>query len=171
MSAECGCSEEYGLCEDHSVVLARRGGAALRTADELLAVFIGDVEAIVGRPITDHDASAVAAEYWTATDNAGGWLDHERFPDLAEALHDAATYGAEGALPSDVYVWWDDGYVISRITGGPLADEPVVKCGMCWRADVVYRETGGVDDNGEAWTAPCDPTTGEPHYCAGMSDR
>ena len=124
-AAECGCSEDYGPCEDHSEVLAQRDGASTRTADELLAVFISDAEDITGRPITGHDASAVAAEYWDATDNAGGWVDHDRFPDLAEALHDAAIYGAEFALPEGVCVWWEDGYVISRITGGPLhpADE------------------------------------------------
>ena len=123
MSAECECSEEYGPCENHGEVLAQREGASVRTADELLAVFIGDVEGVIGRPITEHDASAVAAEYWTATDNAGGWVDAERFPDLIDALHDAATYGAEGALPEGVFVWWEDGYVISRITGGPLHAE------------------------------------------------
>jgi len=122
-ATECECSEEYGPCEDHSEVLAQREGASLRTADELLAVFIGDVEDIIGRPVTEHDASAVAAEYWEATDNVGGWVDCDRFPDLAEALHDAATYGAEGALPADVWVWWEDGYVVSRITGGPLLEE------------------------------------------------
>lgn len=123
MSAECECSEEYGPCENHGEELAQREGASVRTADELLAVFIGDVEGVIGRPIAEHDASAVAAEYWTATDNAGGWIDHDRFPDLAEALHDAATYGAEAALPAGAHVWWEDGYVISRITGGPLHAE------------------------------------------------
>ena len=27
------------------------------------------------------------------------------------------------SLPAGVYVWWEDGYVISRITGGPLHPE------------------------------------------------
>ena len=123
-ATECECSEEYGPCEDHSEVLAQRDGASTRTGDELLAVFIGDAEGIIGRPITEWDASAVAAEYWEATDNAGGWVDHDRFPDLAEALHDAAIYGAESALyESGASVSWEDGYVISRITGGPLLEE------------------------------------------------
>lgn len=83
---ECECSEEYGPCEDHSEVLAQREGASTRTADELLAVFIGDAEDIIGRPITEHDASAVAAEYWDATDNAGGWIDHDRFPEEGDPM-------------------------------------------------------------------------------------
>jgi len=134
-ATDCECSEDYGPCEDHSEVLAKRSGASTYTSDELLAVFIGDVADILGRRITEHDASAVADAYWRATDNAGGWIDHDHAPVvigadveatsmdvLGEALHDAATYGAEGAL-SDVgaAVWWDDGYVISRVIGGPLS--------------------------------------------------
>jgi len=134
-ATDCECSEDYGPCSDHSEVLAQREGASTRTADELLAVFIGDVSDILGRRITERDASDVADAYWTVTDNAGGWIDHDHSPVvigtdveatsmdvLGEALRDAATYGAEGAL-SDVgaVVWWDDGYVISRTIGGPLS--------------------------------------------------
>lgn len=155
----CECSEEYGPCEAHSEVLAQRDGASTRTADELLAVFIGDAEGIIGRPITEHDASAVADAYWRAADNDGGWVPLDGPPigiggtligtgaygpairvctdligmeDLAEALHDAATYGAEGALPADVWVRWEDGYVISRITGGPLHPD-WAECVWCGR--------------------------------------
>jgi hypothetical protein len=161
-ATECECSEDCGPCEAHSEVLAQRAGACTRTADELLAVFIGDAEDIIGRPITEHDASAVADAYWRATGNAGGWVEHDgpdigiggkvigtgaygpairvcsdviAAADLAEVLRDAAIYGAEGALPADVWVWWEDGYVISQITGGPLADDwdECVWCGRVAR--------------------------------------
>lgn len=110
-----------------------------------------ECEDIIGRPITEHDASAVADAYWRATGNAGGWVEHDgpdigiggkvigtgaygpairvcsdviTATDLAEALHDAAIYGAESALyESGASVSWEDGYVISRITGGPLLEE------------------------------------------------
>lgn len=123
----CECSENYGPCEDHSDVLAQREGAAVRTADELMAVFVGDVAAILADAGIDPDAGMLAAirdadAYWEACPN-GGWAPIED-PDtysLADALGDAVQH-AEQSLPAGVYVWWDDGYVISRITGGPLAD-------------------------------------------------
>lgn len=128
MTSTCECSEDYGPCESHSDVLAQRAGASSRSADELLAVFIGDVEAILAAEGVDvsedagmRGAISAATEYWERYPS-GGWVDVDDEPDLAERLHDGATYGAEGALPAGVYVWWEDGYVISRITGGPLVD-------------------------------------------------
>ncbi len=128
MSAtECECSEEYGPCEDHSEVLAQREGASTRTADELLAVFIGDAidimegeeDLIAGALIGTW--SAVADAYWKACPN-GGWApiaEGDAYT-LSEELADTANV-VESYLPALVY--WEDGYVISRITGGPLLEE------------------------------------------------
>ena len=124
----CECSEGDGPCGGHSDVLAQREGAAVRTADELCAVFVGDVAAYLADAGIDPDAGMLAAmadadAYWTVCPS-GGWAPVED-PDaysLSEALADAVRF-AEQALPSGVCVWWEDGYVISRITGGPLLDE------------------------------------------------
>lgn len=126
---ECECSEDYGPCEDHSEVLAQREGAAVRTSDELLAVFVGDVMAILasetGRAedlLPGGSARETAADYWRECPN-GGWApyDNRETYSLSKALADARDV-AESLLPADVYAWWDDGYVIARLTGGPLAD-------------------------------------------------
>lgn len=129
----CDCSDEYGPCEDHSELFVMREGAAVRTADELLAVFVADATDLLASDLCDDedraaarraldDANAAAAAYWEATDNAGGWAPYD--PDepssLAEWLSDAA-YQLEGCLPFSVY--WDDGYRIIRTIGGPLTDE------------------------------------------------
>ena len=137
----CYCTDE-GPCESHLEVLCSREGASLHTADELRAIFIGDAidmmdpdNAATAGYVTDEDRALFASvvdpiretadEYWTATDNRGGWCDDA---DLTQALYDDA-FLLETYLP--FYVWWEDGYVVGRIIGGPLADEPtadVVKC-------------------------------------------
>lgn len=161
-------------------MLAQREGAAVRTADELAAVYIDDVLALLA-DIGDVDAVAAlsaadadAARYWDACP-MGGWapIDYS----LGEALQDSVAV-CESYAPG--WTYWEDGYRIVKVTGGPLIDDgccdacngreacegehcgsvETVRCGMCWRADVVY-----VDGR------PTDPSTGEPHYCAGMSDR
>jgi hypothetical protein len=116
----CECSEDFGPCEQHSEVLAQREGAAVRTADELAAIFIGDVEAL--RPtvrVYEADfetARDVAAEYWEQNPN-GGWAE----PELSEALSDSIYAGEWMLAELGLSVYWDDGFVIYRITGGPLA--------------------------------------------------
>lgn len=184
-SSGCECSEDYGPCEAHCIVLAQREGASVRTADELAAVYIGDVLSLIAEAL-DNEASAAlsmaradAERYWAVCPN-GGWvpIDDEDYS-LADALRDSVMV-CETYAPG--WTFWDDGFRIVRVTGGPLIDDgccdacngreacecehcggsvvETVRCGMCWRVDVVY-----VDG------LPTDPSTGEPHYCAGMSDR
>lgn len=137
MTTACDCSEDYGPCEAHAEVLAQREGASLRTADELCAVFIGDVDALLAEAGVTPDAGMVAAvgdaeAYWNACPS-GGWAPiggADDYP-LADALRDALTF-AEQSLPEGVYVWWDDGYVISRVTGGPLHPD-WAECVWCGR--------------------------------------
>ena len=107
-------------------VLAQREGASTRTADELMAVFIGDVESL--RPeIRPYDAAMtdavdLADDYWDACPD-GGWapMPEDDSYGMGEALADAVS-AAESALADlELSVWWDDGYRITRVTGGPLA--------------------------------------------------
>jgi hypothetical protein len=135
---ECECSEDYGPCEDHCEVMAQRAGASTYTADELAAVFLGDVAALFeyyGRPVPTGDHYETAAIYWEATYHDGGWAPDSgavalspvvfaRWSDgdLSQWLSDAIT-GAESDLADlGLSVFWDDGYVISRLIGGPLAE-------------------------------------------------
>lgn len=120
---ECYCTDE-GPCESHLEVLCSREGASLHTADELCAIFIGDVEDLRHdvRPwgAAMADAVALAGDYWEAHPS-GGWCED---PDMSQALSEAVG-AAESVLASEVgaFVWWDDGYVVGRITGGPLLEE------------------------------------------------
>lgn len=130
---ECECSEEYGPCEDHGIVIVQRDGAAVRCADELAAVMVEDLSEIIrdhwdGRTIPSDTARAlaeaetIAADYWEATDHRGGWwVDGEVNDALAsEALYE---YGVALAshLPGSLTLWEEDGYRVIEITGGPLA--------------------------------------------------
>lgn len=109
------CSDEYGPCEEHGEELAQRAGASSRTADELLAVFVADVRGIreaAGLPVAELDADEarlLAIEGWADTPE-----DSEQLAELAEH--------AEQSLPSGVHTYWEDGYRIVRVIGGPLAD-------------------------------------------------
>lgn len=131
---ECDCSEEYGPCEDHSEVLAQREGASARTADELAFVFLDDVLAIV-QSSDDVTKMQVRADdyrrlrndvaYWSEdehwTDNHGvRWLDVDRDVNAPDRLMDALYHAASVLSDIDLMSWWEDGYMIARITGGPL---------------------------------------------------
>ena len=113
MRSECGCSEDYGPCEQHGTVLAQRDGAAVRTADELARVFIDDATDI-GAELSSYGADVVAAadaEFATGE----RWLT----ADAGEALLDLV-HQVEATL--DAWVIWEDGYCIVR----PSADCPLL---------------------------------------------
>lgn len=119
------CSEDCGPCPAHVEILAQRDGASSRTADELAAVFVGDVEAL--RPdVRPYDAAMadavdLAADYWGACPS-GGWAPlpaDDTYP-MGEALSDAIYAGEAALVDLGLEVWWDDGYIIGRVTGGPL---------------------------------------------------
>jgi hypothetical protein len=114
MSA-CDCTDEYGPCEDHGQTLAQREGASLRTAHELCALFVSEVDDIRAAeglpPVADQTDRA-------RLEAVEGWLDE---PDAIEWLEDI-TREADSSLPAGVVSYWDDGYVIVRLMGGPLTD-------------------------------------------------
>lgn len=116
--AQCDCSEEYGPCEAHGVTLAQREGASLRTGDELGLVYIGDALSIDPSALSAYgqetykEAAAALAE--------SSWIDDA---DLAEALTDL-THQVEAYISdTDLQTFWEDGYRIVRITGGPLLED------------------------------------------------
>lgn len=122
----CECSEEYGPCEDHCEVIAQRGGASSRTADELVYVFLGDVFAIAESEEfpTDVTKLADAIAYW---DDEALWDDTMGCrwvrDDVDAEIHDEIAVGESVLADMGLTVYWEDGYVISRVTGGPLVDE------------------------------------------------
>lgn len=112
----CGeCSEDYGPCESHCEVLAQRDGAHSRTADELALCFISDARAL-GACMSRTGELDLESLVWE-----GSWL--------AEG-HSDVLYELSNQIEQDLYsvdggpfsIVWDDGYIISRITGGPLLD-------------------------------------------------
>lgn len=128
-SGECTCTDEYGPCEFHGDTIVVREGASSRTADDLRHTFLTDVVSVIGEWPSD--------EYREATTRIGNALaDNERhgvrwLPDdspddnypLSDELGDLTTT-AEGHLASAGYsVFWEDGYRIVRVTGGPLTDD------------------------------------------------
>lgn len=132
----CECSEEYGPCEDHAEVLAQREGASTRTADDLVYVFLTDVLAIAEDPDIwqgydadmshQRDKLAAMVEFWGDDalweDNMGvRWLDVNRDETLPEPLQDHVQLAEHMLADLGLSVWWEDGYVISRVTGGPLS--------------------------------------------------
>jgi hypothetical protein len=121
---ECECSEEYGPCELHGEVLAQRDGRD--GADHLALQCIADVMAhdngserivialLAGEPWQPNDTLSVVgwATYQEANDNltSGGWCED---PDLSQAVSDLV-WMVE--CNTDLYVTWDDGYTIVRVS-------------------------------------------------------
>ena len=117
----CECSEEYGPCELHAETLVVREGASLHTADELLAIFIRDAVDL-GAELSPYGKD-VLSRVWSAlsaNESMGvAWLEDESLQD------ELATVSSQ--LETTLYtlgfsVYWEDGYRIVKITGGPLAD-------------------------------------------------
>lgn len=121
----CDCSEDFGPCEQHCEVLVSREGASLRTSDELLSVFIEDAVAL-GAALSpygkDIQFRADAAMYVPGP--MSNWLpDNEEGYELRDALQTVANQVETELYTLGYSVYWEDGYQIVRITGGPLAEE------------------------------------------------
>lgn len=119
------CSEEYGPCEAHSELLVSREGASLRTADELMVCFINDATQLrVELSPWGNDVLTRANKALKDNESMGvAWL-----PDTPEghALRDdlnTLQWQVETELATlGMSVYWEDGFRIVRITGGPLND-------------------------------------------------
>lgn len=120
----CNCTEDYGPCEAHSEVLAQREGASLRTADQLLVTFVYDCLAIDPECLSPNgrEALRLAEDALDRDPIMGGWLEDGAAgsaEDVREALADLARQ-LEGYF-ADLWITWEDGFVIARVIGGPLA--------------------------------------------------
>lgn len=122
---DCDCSEEYGPCGEHSETLIRREGASTRTADDLARTFLHDAVS-VGAELSPYgrDVRNRADMALDANERLGvAWLpDDEVGAELADELQ-SVVWQVESAMPDGLRVYWEDGYSIVRITGGPLAED------------------------------------------------
>lgn len=123
---DCYCSTDEGPCEEHMTVEVIREGSSLRTADELLSVFVWDATSL-GVELSPWGKSTLTRYDEALADNERhgvAWL-----PDGMEGLHDdmmGLVYQVETALATgdrSLEVRWDDGYVIYEVTGGPLEED------------------------------------------------
>lgn len=131
----CECSEEYGPCEDHVEVFVQREGSSTRTADDLVYVFLTDVLAIAegweedkrgdNRGDTTPDLAKLrdAVDYWSDDDRWDDQMGCRWVKDRDDSIHDDMVWGEQVAADLGLSVWWEDGYVISRVTGGPLLED------------------------------------------------
>lgn len=122
----CECSEEYGPCEWHGETMVSREGASVRTADDLGHEFLTDVVSVCRAwPSAEFERETIRLGNALADNESHGcrWLPFDpesSYPD-SEALADMIGQ-AEGFLAGHGYsVYWEDGFRIVRITGGPLA--------------------------------------------------
>ena len=117
----CDCSPDDGPCEAHMETVVMRMGSAAYSADELCVRFIHDAVSIGA------ELSATGAATLRELDDEsaweGSWL---RDPELADAMRDL-TWQLESDIATlddgPFHVTWDDGFVIYKLTGGPLADD------------------------------------------------
>lgn len=113
----CECSEDFGPCEAHKVIVSQRVGSSNRSADELVHVYLLDAR----------EAGAEYSEWGKGVLNAlavstaweGSWFANELIADEAASLRDQveSDLGTLGILTD-----WDDGFIMYRLNGGPLAD-------------------------------------------------
>lgn len=120
----CGCDEEYGPCETHSVLEVLREGASLHTADELSLIFVLDVKALVGADFLDErdQADLARIEAALADERWLGESDDSDEYDAADALYDLVQAAESAASLGGYWVRWDDGFTIRRVTGGRFAE-------------------------------------------------
>lgn len=128
----CDCDDEYP-CEQHFDAVVIREGASLHTADESLALFVDDavslgaelspwgkgVMTVAWRLLREHESLGVA---WLP-DNDSGEVTRDELVNLSDQMEtELHTLGYR--------VFRNDGYVIGKITGGPLATDDDV-CDDC----------------------------------------
>ena len=121
---DCECSEDFGACENHRDVLAQREGAASRTADDLVFVFLEDVLVIADAREEGTDAPTQleglreSVTYWGDdekwTDNYGCRWVREELTAEGIQIADEIMLGESVLADLGLSVDWDDGYVISR---------------------------------------------------------
>jgi hypothetical protein len=109
--ADCPASEDCEYCPEGAEfaaghkheVFETREGASLHTGDELADIFLDAVE---------HYAAPWKRPEYCPRDVVG-WLDD---PDASQNLHDCIALGESALADAGLYVTWEDGYVIERIS-------------------------------------------------------
>lgn len=114
----CDCSEEYGPCEWHGENVITREGASLRSGDELGHLFLSDVASACQAWPSEEFRSEEIRLGNALADSGGTWFDD---PDDGDALQDMIRTAESFLSDHGLSVWWQDGYRIARITGGPYA--------------------------------------------------
>lgn len=121
---DCECSEEMGPCETDGEVMVMRAGASARTADDLLSVFIHDAVglgfelSVWGREfLAEYDANLEANRSMGCA-----WLDDNN-GELSDAMGSLVSQVEAQLHGMEYAVFWEDGFSIYRVTGGPLSSE------------------------------------------------
>lgn len=123
----CDCSpDSYGPCEFHGETLVSREGASVRTADDLSHTFCEDVCSVThSYPSPEFEADLVRLGNALADGESFGvrWLPDagEDGEDMRDTLSDMVTNAEAHLGAHGLSVWWEDGYRIVRVTGGPCA--------------------------------------------------
>lgn len=128
LDGDCGCDPDEMLpCEQHMTVVAQREGASQRTADELASVFIHD--AVGAGVVLSPWGRRFHAEYDEALEGSRLW-GVSWLPENSEGLADDMTTLISQVetdlftMDDPIYVHWDDGYVMFRLTADcPLREE------------------------------------------------
>lgn len=129
---ECDCSEEYGPCEEHGEVIVQREGASTRTADDLLLLFCEDAAAVL-REVTGENRLSpwgrstldAAEELLSENDHYGcRWFPEDDADHMVNSLEMVRSQMESelATLDDPIETFWDDGYCIVRVLGGPLVE-------------------------------------------------
>jgi hypothetical protein len=110
---DCGCSEEYGPCEQHGDTLVNREGASLRTGDELTLLLVSDLKDC-GVALSEDEAAALARleqklEADRSPHSGVAWFSDQGDAEAAQELSQAVEGKADGLM-----VIHEDGYRIVR---------------------------------------------------------
>jgi len=105
--------------------MVSREGASLRTADELLSVFIDDAVGLgaelspYGKDIVFRADAAMQVE-----GSMSNWLpDTEDGQELRDALATIANQVETELYTLGYSVYWDDGFRVLKVTGGPFFED------------------------------------------------
>jgi hypothetical protein len=121
---ECTCTDEYGPCEFHGETLVIREGASLRTADELGVEFLSDTAAVLGAwPSEEFERETLRLGNALADNRSEMGTAWFRDAEDGDALGDAIGQAESALSAAGLSAYWEDGYRIIRITGGPLAGD------------------------------------------------
>lgn len=132
-NCKCECDEEYGPCEEHGDAVVIREGASTRTADDLLLLFCTDAADVLIHETGEdrlspwgHEVIREAEELLAANDSHGcRWFPEDAGDRMTDSLTTLQSQleSELSTLDAPHFTFWNDGYSIYRMTGGPLVEE------------------------------------------------